>query len=765
MASINENSPKCTANVPKINITPLDHQRAVVAAMIEHEKNCSLGDTSAIIRMLTDLPGSGKTLEQLMLVALSPLAPIRQGTITRNRIGETREISNDPNEEIIFDLVNPGIGYDSPPSKDNNLWKFTMIVVADTVFDQWCEIIRDNTEFKFLAVGNDDDLINLANYRRDRSLNDYEIIIVKNFIVDKTTANRIKFHGLVYTLDIIGEMFSRDVISRLMVDDFDFIGTSDATLMVPALFTWIISATTNQNKQHFAKYETVRKTGQRYTIYEAISQSMSRAPKFHAVHNNAAKLKTIIGISCDEAFIHNSMDVAGIHYYQYSLEHPSHRFIQAIDTVDKDLAELLNSDAIATAANKVGISATSISDIFERLLKGHVENYKHCLHVEAYIVTINELYDALPEWFDDINVTALPTAALIEKWVENLNKPGPKSWVIKYIKGKHESIAAAKAKVVSTLGVTKSECRRAFQRVQDNLRHGECPITSEDLSSTSGIFIAKCCGLVVAQEALPILFRVGTYHYGAHTCPNCRSNIKVKDFIYIAGDNVGFEQLLDESAITQSLLADQSEPSTASAVSTPAKKVTDKSIGPKFECLLGILQGHEPAGRIDQTGRWRIDGVMDGFYYGQSAGSINAIKGSAPINQNKVIIFAYHEETVTKVKQTLTNAGLHYEILSAKTAADQQKRFALPNTKAKAINILIIRGPNECAGLNLQMATKVIYMHMPNNDSVEKQLAARAMRHGRKFDLDIYYILYNHENADNRHGRNMHRRNRRAPAN
>jgi hypothetical protein len=823
MQQITSKSPRIDAIMVanKINIVPLEHQCAIVHNMMEFENNEIVKTVESItyksnIGILTDLPGSGKTLSQLMLIAMMPLAKIRPATCVKNNTGFLSP-KNNLGTQYTFDLVRPSAIYrenysDIDSKNESKLWSVNIIIVAETVFDQWADILRDNTSFRYLAISGKAKLIELKNLYVANTL-PFDVILIKSFDINKTDAYKIIGHvtSARNSLSALGEIFRRDCVSRVMIDDFDFINAPKLALLPPAMFTWIISATNNvQHHRIDTTYKDVVSMwpeNHRVTTYQSIMSTMTRAPTYEQISQQSSFIKQAFGISCNDKFIHDSMDVAGVHYYEAKFIHPRRRFVGAISSISGDLAELLNGDAVESAAIKVGIAATSIPDIFEKLLADNMKIYKRCTKIERYLTdVVGPYYELLPQW---ANIEHnYPKQILVNKFADNLRLAGPQSWLTKKITQKHDLFNTQYTIVESETAATKSNCSTAFQRVQDNLREGECPFTCIALADTEGIFIAKCCGLVICQEALPIVLKATSGYAGmTRTCPKCRAVIQASTFIYIAGKSVSFDKLLDNSAIAHSLIdEDMHEKIITNAPDVESSAVIGQSLaeqiaklGQKFTCMIDILHGNKIENLKCKTGTMKINGIMDGFYHTNSVSTSKTIKGRVNTNANhKTIIFAYYDETVRKICDALHLTGFKYEILNKTTASSQQHRFTESKSQIKTgiihvgkknkkstqkgkkpaescgismnnklcmphkqtseqkndrndqIDILIIRGSEECAGLNLQAATRIIFMHLPANTEVEKQLAGRAMRHGRTTDLEIYYVIYDHEDI-NRH--------------
>jgi hypothetical protein len=75
------------------------------------------------------------------------------------------------------------------------------------------------------------------------------------------------------------------------------------------------------------------------------------------------------------------------------------------------------------------------------------------------------------------------------------------------------------------------------------------------------------------------------------------------------------------------------------------------------------------------------------------------------------------------------------------------RRYKLPPTSPEAINVLLISGPEHCAGSDLQNTDAIIFTHKMHNVNTEKQVAGRGARIGRERNLRVYRIIHPNETA------------------
>jgi hypothetical protein len=271
------------------------HQGIVVKAMYDLEQQGYLKtiivDTSVNLYvfsttiMLAEPLGSGKTIEVLGLIVLSPIPP-----------------------------------YIKPTSKQHVIIKATLIVVGPSVCYQWCSAIEKFTTLSYIRIDN------IYQYRKfclltPSSLPD--IVVLKNGTmcdgtIKMTTISAMRAYTKLNNLKW----------ARVVYDDFDVCNMRIDE--IPHLWRVLVSSTDGINNEQRKTFEV-----RFMDYYRSISLKI---PKIYTTrytfHNTDGTLVQILG---------------------------------RIDNMD-DMVEMLNGDAIQTAAERLGIKSKSVADIFSRVL-------------------------------------------------------------------------------------------------------------------------------------------------------------------------------------------------------------------------------------------------------------------------------------------------------------------------------------------------------------------------------------------------------------
>jgi hypothetical protein len=182
--------------------------------------------------VLSDSPGSGKTIDLLGLIMLSKIPRLV------------------PNIVQVPYVNNPVHGYIRTRIK-KNLLKPTIIFVGRSVLGQWKHQIgifteNKNSKLKVFEVCNVYHLEKLLRGMISGAIDEYDIVLVKNgnitseidFTFDD---DLIKSPRSIY--NNIARM-KNYMWARLIIDDFDTIGLNRSAPVINAIFTWFVSSTT-----------------------------------------------------------------------------------------------------------------------------------------------------------------------------------------------------------------------------------------------------------------------------------------------------------------------------------------------------------------------------------------------------------------------------------------------------------------------------------------------------------------------------------------
>lgn len=751
-----EESDDAIVEKPKELLTELlDHQKTAVKAMLDLEnrrfikldclpkqsaynyiatgKYDHLQDVvvETTAGVLSEKLGSGKSFEMLALISLNP--------VPRN-ISEISVIpfpskGQSGRYNSVTDTVYADSGFSIEVRKTyKKLFRQTVIFVSKSVLGQWTQYIKDYTTFKVLVI---DNVLNLRKlytmvFNPTKELNRkmlrrFDIILVKNKVIsgefdvpelEGTGLDHIKTKPI---LTIFGELFKNIAFARVVLDDFDTINIPVTARVVPALFTWFISSTvksTVPNKVSGKTYHDIR---------DIIAYSR---PTYVESWQNK-DLFTYFNICNVAAFIDKSTNVGKVRYYSYKFQNPNETYIGLLNAMGSEdsnaVMEMLNGDAVNTAAEAAGIKSTSVADIFEKILDTKWVKYKKYIEIGEYIPQVIEVIEELPgpdPEDKDYNLTQ----ARLTKLTNNVRAAGPLAQVSNIIRYNEGGIAEHIDDLESDNDRLKAENGKAIERVKDNLKEGECPICCEELADVEGIMIMKCCGVTMCSDCVTSTLRlhnVGTNVQG--TCPNCRRQVGFNQIVMIDKD-------IDINRIINEKISDEPEPEPELELEEPEEPEEPEEELNKFSCIVGIINGKKYTD-LRKVQDIKIDKILVG-------------KNDLPEpTEIKALVFANFNETLNNLQERFDTEGITYLRLQGTPKQINQivRRYKLPSDHAEAVNVLLINGVEYCAGLNLQNTSDLIFTHKVLDINVEAQIVGRAVRVGRTTNLNVHYVLYHNE--------------------
>lgn len=746
----------------------LPHQQTTVKAMLDLENRRFINVQSLVMSnwsgkfehkhlsdpviettagVLSEKLGSGKSFEIMALISLNPI-PRQVAEITSFPfVGDIDNRYSYVNLQSSYQQYYTDDGFGLEVRRTyKTIFRQTVIFVGKSVLGQWTQYINDYTDFKVLVIN---DVRNMRKLHQmvfgpqkgtesRAELKKYDIILVKNKIISgEFEIPEIVGTGLENTktkpiLTIFGEMFRNIAFARVVLDDFDTINIPATSRVVPALFTWFISATTKSAPPRSVVGRTYHDIRDIVTYHRTAYVENWKNPDLFNYFN----------VCNVDDFINKSTNVGKVSYYSYKFINPNEQYISALGAMGAEDAnavmEMLNGDAVNTAAEAAGIKSTSVADIFEKILDTKWVKYKKHLEIAEYIPQVREVIEELPEYNaeeeydDDEGKPKRATQTSLGKLTSNINAAGPLSQVDSIIHYHEESVDKHIDSVESENTRLKNESGTAIERVKDNLKSGECPICCESLASVEGIMIMKCCGVTLCTTCVTGALKLhNTGNNVAGMCPNCRRQCGFKDIVMIDKD-------IDLNRIIEDKIADKAPPPPPPVEFAPddanAEPAEPEEELTKFSCIVGLLKGKKYE-ELRKQQNIQINGIL---------------KGSSDLpepKEIKALVFANFNETLDNLQKKLDQHKLTYLRLhgTPNQINDIVRRYKLSKDHPEAVDVLLINAAEYCAGLNLQNTTDLIFTHKVLDRNVEAQIVGRAVRIGRITNLRVHYVLYHNE--------------------
>lgn len=663
------------------------HQRTALKAMFDLENNKEIQFENWSLEycasVLSEPVGSGKTILSLALILLQKIPKAVP------MIYSTSDRDNSISSRRVFDkILLP-----------------TLVFVGRSVINQWIDAVKRFTNLRLFVVNNVIDLRILISKIISGVINDYDIIIVKNgnITVDFNfptgiTKENINNKTAASIYNIIANL--RDYCwARVIIDDFDTIGLPKNFSIISALFTWYISST--RKSAGYCRYNITNENNVE-TPLEYWQQPISQ---INRIISNST-LYEILNVRNCKNYIKETNKMSNPEFYVYVYNNPNNRLVGLIGNMseeNKQIMEMLNSDAIETAAEQAGVKTTSVADIFQKLLGDNFKMYEFSNKLLTFINDTKPILDVLEPRPEDSELR------YGKKRLLKFETPEYKYTGIKPLFEDTE-VEYKEKNVKSSL---------AINRVKDNVKSGNCTYCQSELDDEDeATVILSCCTTTVCGSCCQ--YELGFSKFGYGTCHNCRRRLNFKDIIYLDGS-------FDLEAIVSGKM-EYVEEETGPGEEEP-EGPAEPRIASKNTALLEIIRGEVPLERK------RVDININ-----------NLMKGNHQLPEEKVkkvLIFTNYDETIRNTCKLLDDEKIKYERLIG--SAGHISKLALDFHDSKEPMVLVINSTTHCSGLNLQAATDLVFMHKILNKHIETQVVGRIQRLGRTSTAKIHYLLYENE--------------------
>jgi SNF2 family DNA or RNA helicase len=680
------------------------HQQTVLAAMLGLEETRVVqGQTGGrygnrkqrfetCAGLLSEKFGSGKTIMILALMVAKPMPDNKPVYQVCRANGRTKNWQG-PGEASFF--IKKRFHQDL-------ILKPTLLFVASSVVLQWKKAVKDFTAFKVLSIASVYDLRKLYNCIQNKTINDYDIVLVKNgnitgefkingYIEDKNKKKQRKIYN------IIANISRGHCWSRVVLDDYDIIKLPRPTAFMNGLFTWFISAT------DFHISSKVGESVEHSNIHDVLTYHNIDLQKMAS----ATHLKKTLNVCNDEKYTEDSISVGKPVFWAHTLVNKNKQYVQMIGAMAGDKAneimEMLNGDAIGTAAEHAGIKSDNITDIFKKILQNQYDKYTLSVATLGWIETLD--IDGFVDLDDPDEEDVY--------YQKHVYEQRPIEYKYPDIKGKVVAVQEA-------CEVSKTESGTAIDRVKDNIKEGDCPVCCCDLNDDDAI-IVRCCGKILCADCGiqgTNLVRYGTYIIGK--CPNCRASIGFTDLIFL---EEGFDL---EDIITEEQKKEEEPEEIPEDVEIVEKDKT------KFDILRKIILGENLPNKQEKI--VTIKGMLEG---------IKELP-EAPKEHRKTIIFSKFDESLNEMEKKMKENGIGFKRLGG-TASQIHAVATEFQDSYDGVNVLLINGEKYASGLNLQSATDLVFMHKIMDRNIESQIIGRIQRLGRVYKAHVHYILYDDE--------------------
>lgn len=711
----------------KLKVEPMSHQLTILDAMLDLEdrryvkfinvdfneisNRVGIIETNACV--LSEDFGSGKSYIILLIIMMRPIPKLLSENISSIFLACGKSISN--NYRVFngfkYELNKKIITQDFLP-------RTNLIIVSKSVLNQWVEYIKKYTDLinRTFVIGDVRDFnIFYDLLKKGIIKRKYDIVLLKN-----SKFTNFKLDGEVdppKTRTTTESMFliTQDIYwARVIYDDFDVINVKSNDIVINAFWHIYVSATNKYNNcSDYYRYDRV----------ENLNQLIKRSEVNHLFKSiDDAPLFKNLNIRCSSSYLKQSCQVPTYKTYKYVYNNIQSKYLNLIKIIGKGsnmdtVIQMLNSCSNVIAAEKLGLVANSPATIFEKLLDNTYK--KHILYIKTidyidntieYIESLmgsNEFHNYLSSDVDEI-----------KKKITLLENPN------KLIIGYSDKLIEELDNMCETFLKKKEKSNIIINRVKDNIKEGICPVCNLTLKG-GDVFINKCCGTVldsICWKKTTHLYKCGGKILGK--CPNCMNSINLLTDMIVIKEKFNIDTILssrgDEYIEGVDIKIDN----------TNLLEATLYNKNKKLINLLKIIRCDNPKNK--KLIKSKIMNVLEGSVYIEPPKDL----------KRKFLIFTNYNESINLIDKFLTENLIKFSVLRGQYKTMTKIIHAF---KTSDINVLIINSEQNCAGLDLQFASDLIYFHRIIDQSVESQVGGRIQRIGRQYSANIHYLCFKNE--------------------
>jgi len=392
-------------------------------------------------------------------------------------------------------------------------------------------------------------------------------------------------------------------------------------------------------------------------------------------------------------------------------DNPDDRFAAMLgDLAGEAVAEMLNGMACETAARTLGIDTRSPATMFKVVLKQRYTEWIDGQKAEKYLGTVDEVlaHARIGYFHRDEETQYIATCRhLLQRSIAALGREScERPHVERQFPHQHTTVTEIVARRSAEVRARVAECNESVERFRTRISEGECVICSE-MEFPEGFFVTNCCFSVLCGKCLAH----GTHQQGKSAvgrCPSCRNLLNYRtNMLFIAGD-VDVEQLINGQP------EPEPEPETA------APPVDDwQHLPPKLMALNYIIRGQPiPASAANCFSLTEMQ-----LNVANVLGHGNAPTAAGP---PAVLVFASYDESLSIIQENIKDFCRCAVLPRGSSAHEIIDQF-----NSGAVQVLLICSQRDCAGLDLQHATDIVFFNEFTRVTEFAQSVGRVQRFGR----------------------------------
>jgi len=730
---INEEFEGIPAKIPGLEgIVLTGHQRRNIKAMMDLENTREIylkGDPmkKRHIRTcggrLSEKLGSGKTFIMLGLVLVNKCPAIHPELIRPpmyNQFNNTKKSKYMKNESSKFE----GFGYHFERTYKKYL-NTSIIFVSSGVLVQWEKNIKKHLpNTKYMII---DNVLRLRKFEQEvrKGTYDKEITVVKNGIstiadikcleenaslfAEEAQATKTPLKKPPKTLPIITSITHildsmQLPCKRLFIDDFDSINIPRTALLPTSLFYWTVSSTNRQPKNDSVSVDSTNIKDMLANFHPLVSG---------ITENNI--LHKALNVACIPEYTDHCVSLGKPIFKIYEFNNPNNNIANVLGAYNlgnaQQVREAINADSPKDAARLANIESSNPLDMLEKLLGEGKKNYLAACKILKYI---KEVKKELPD---------MPKAKNNKYPEEDIAKlrNNIKSVPIRY---KSPPIRDVLDDAELKASEVKHKMGTALDRARESLSAENCTVCYQEMKD-SDIIMTKCCNNALCAFCGFEATGIPKSHNLTGSCSKCRARIGINNLIFIGKgfDINAFIKPGSEMEIVE--LADKK------MAEQPKEEPLEKlEIQPttKRGCIMQLVKGKNVNGRT-------VDVHIDKLLVGK-----DHLPAALEKNKRFIILSNYME-----ILNDLLVDFDKEKISALQLQGNSKQKDAIITEFKNHGKVLLINSERDCAGLNLQFATDLVFCHKILDHNIESQVAGRIQRMGCRHQTYIHYVMYNNE--------------------
>ena len=698
----------------------------------------------------------GKTVLALALVCSQRVParlPDQQPLMTFPLVGAGARSGNRASVVAIrgggsYDPVGPGFLPEATVRYSRYL-PLTVVAAAANVISQWENETKRFTDLRYFIIENVRSLREFEEMYRRGEVAGLDLVFVKagrvttSFVVkgepphQGRSKNRSLFEALARVLEGVP-------VARLIIDDYDTLRLGSDDCFVPALFTWLVSATRRQTTA-----KAVLRTGHA-TVEEFFRANLSTGfPILGAALDDV--INKVFSLHCAPEFVDAHISSTKIGFRRVFVRGGQAAAILRDLDVPEEIVEMVNADAVGTAALTLGIAAQSIGDVINRVVGVHLDKLRHAVRALARVARAREALAAKGGREKNRETIKELRAALKD------GSDGEVAGALAATAGSSPEVAASLRSLEEWAEEQRDKHGKTLNRMRDNIREGQCqccmvPFEKGDDAEPAYV-LAGCCQIIVCEPCI-------TRKEGANRksfikrCPNCARDIKVETGLVRVGAELDLEAALKDETVIGAAPdeppanpAADPEPAEAGAAGgplaeakAPAGDPLDALNNPKLKALIQLMRGEFRKGQAAPgPGEPALDCLRDVPTAPYVEGLLDGRRDAPwPLGRGrKFLVFTMHAESTRLVASTCEGLAIPFCILRGTRAQKDEAVRAL----REEVDVMLVTSAKDCGGLNLPFVSHIVFYHRILDRNVEAQVAARGQRLGREGNLEIVTLI------------------------